>query len=446
MMSQPQLLNYKDNNLKKYEYVFSGPSMFDFSPRPTMDSETRHLEIVRTSVTNAINKLKGELVNCDCSVLFNAFTEKDFGKYYNENGKFGMSNVFVDSGGLQMVTKSMKITEEQKLNIYDIQSKHEFAMCFDEIPCRDRDDIPKNANSRTNISAKLYYPDLLAESATKTAENIKKQIEYFQSKNSDSKIFYIVQGNTWQDMVEWYEVGKKVLNRDHFKNIAGIALADTCMGNGKLETVDMIRAYSIIKDDSYLDNSKRLHLLGVGSIGRFYPFMLLEHLIGESVITSFDSSTFSNSIILGCLTNGLTKFKGTDVLRFIDEAVRYYYDANKDYDVLTFSERKYQHIAKHFRKKSEIYKKIPDDFPKDAKAIIRSLLIFMIVYQLKEFDINLTNIARDLKKDNSPVGMLQFIKSEDDFNHWYSEYSRFVKSNRIERYNPNKQSMERFFD
>lgn len=428
---------------KKYEYVFSAGIMFDLCPMlKHEENNPDHIIQVEKLTTKAIERLKTELVNCDVSILFNAFTEKHCSQFYNDHNKFGLSNVFVDSGGLQMVTRNMQITEEQKIKIYEVQSKHEFAMCFDEIPCRDREGF-NNGNSRTNISAKLYYPDLKETSALKTAENIKKQIEYFRTTNSNAKIFYIIQGNTYQDMIEWYEVGKQLLTSEDYKYIAGLALADTCMGNGKLETVDMIRAFTHINKDPDLKNSNRLHLLGVGSIGRLYPFFLLEKMIGENIITSFDSTSFSQAIYMNALSNGLSKMKGNRSMNFVKEAAEYFFESNQIED----GEKYINHLLLNFRKKKLMYSEIPESLGdlEYSKVIVRSLIIFITIYQLKGFDNAITDILSTMSSDNSPEGMLQNIRSDTDFDQWYSEYGRFIDSKRIERYNPQKISLEEFF-
>jgi len=74
----------------------------------------------------------------------------------------------------------------------------------------------------------------------------------------------IVQGNRWEDMVEWFDyiVGEIPASLQH--RIAGIATADTCMGNGELESIEMLRAVRAIHDRYGPAYTNHVHLLGVG--------------------------------------------------------------------------------------------------------------------------------------------------------------------------------------
>lgn len=231
------------------------------------------------------------------SVLYNAYTETKFAEYYSEND-MGFKNLYADSGGLQVITQGKSLTDEIKQKVYQVQDASDISFCFDEIPVEKKCSlaVAGGASERSNVSSKHFDYSRFKDCAKKTAENVLIQLNTLES----SSVSYIVQGNTIKDMVEWFDIGASVLGVENIKKLKGIALADTCMGNGTLESCDMMITAKIIFD-KYPDLHKQIHLLGIGSVARLLPlFMMLKSgLIDPETVISFDSSTNAMSFIMG---------------------------------------------------------------------------------------------------------------------------------------------------
>ena len=108
-------------------------------------------------------------------------------------------------------------------------------------------------------------------------EKISKDKLNIFKKKVINKSNIIVQGNFADDMVRWYSIIQDMLTDEHFKNVGGIAVADTCMGNKELESIDMLTAAHRIAQFANPSATEQIHLLGVGSIPRMAPVLYLEH-------------------------------------------------------------------------------------------------------------------------------------------------------------------------
>lgn len=279
------------------EMVFSAPAMLRFQRTNVEisfpEAARRRAEMLRAY----LHEVKAQCSNVvgfpfGISMLYNAYTEPSSGQMIRDSD-FGFDYLYADSGGLQAVTQNIKVDDAFKHNIYREQAKTDFAFCFDEIPCRDMERASRSANG-----GKLYFPDEARACAIKTAHNINEQIETIRSINDHTKVFYIVQGNTIDDMVEWVKAGWDIVQ--HKERIAGFALADTCMGNDVLESIDMLIAYAKIAEMTG-NRYNRLHLLGVGSASRLSPAInfIKSGIINKDTIVSFDSSSLSLNWIFG---------------------------------------------------------------------------------------------------------------------------------------------------
>ena len=124
--------------------------------------------------------------------------------------------------------------------------------------------LVRTRNERPNVGNKVFNQERFEETAKATGENIKRQIEYFQEKGASTKVIIIVQG-TADDMVRWYPLFKTCVHDEHFKNVGG-NVADTCMGNKELESIDMLTAAHRIAQFANPSATEQIHLLGVGPI------------------------------------------------------------------------------------------------------------------------------------------------------------------------------------
>lgn len=293
------------------EYVVSAIGMAG-----PLNSHLFRSEYFHTSIVPALNQtvdilkgsVKGSCKHTDPTVamLFNAYTEKKFIGHMNDYNKFHMDKIYADSGGLQMVTAGKEVTDEIKDNIYDVQTYSDYAMCFDDIPLESVS-LTRTRNERSNVGNKVFNQERLAETAHATGMNIKRQIQYFQNKGADTKVIIIVQGNTPEDMVDWYSIIEDLLTPEEMESVGGIAVADTCMGNKELESIDMLTAAHNISAFCHPNASKQLHLLGVGSIPRMAPAL---YLAKSNFLDNFEKISYDSSSHTVCFNYGLMKLNG----------------------------------------------------------------------------------------------------------------------------------------
>jgi hypothetical protein len=271
--------------------------------------ETEVVPVMRGAVDIVKKSVKASCKNTapSLAVLFNAYTEKKFVGHMEDYSKFNMDNVYADSGGLQMVTTGKAVTAQIKDDIYGVQTFADYAMCFDDIPLESVS-LVRTRNERSNVGNKVFNQDRLTETAIATGENIKRQIEYFQEKGAHTKVIIIVQGNTADDMVHWYRTIQDMLTDEHFANVGGIAVADTCMGNKELETIDMLTAAHRIAKFCHPAAKKQIHLLGVGSIPRMAPVLYLEK---SGFLADYEKVSYDSSSHTVCFNYGLMKLNGT---------------------------------------------------------------------------------------------------------------------------------------
>jgi len=318
----------------KIDYVFSGTGMLKLIP-PKRHCSAKYramrLSTIKEGVT-LINKNLNErltVMDVGMSILFNAYTESRWGNFYRTSDKISFDKLYADSGGLQVVTRGKQLTDLMKDEIYKAQDEGDVAFCFDEIPLEKMCEHTDLAGSnRAVISSKIFNTKRFDECARKTAENVKYQL----SQLSRARISYIIQGNTYEDMIRWFDIAYEVLG-DDIEKLHGIALADTCMGNGELETCDMLYAGAHIFK-TYTNLPKNLHLLGVGSGRRMLPAIILcrNGFMGD-VILSSDSSTQSMHYMMGksiSFDKKLTDYESFKM--FVDEMEPIYSKLIDNYD------------------------------------------------------------------------------------------------------------------
>lgn len=293
------------------EYVVSAIGMAGPLNNNLLKSQYFQSDVV-PALNQAVDILKDSVKktckNTDPTVamLFNAYTEKKFVDHMKDYNRFHMDGVYADSGGLQMVTAGKSVTPKIKDDIYDVQTFADYAMCFDDIPLESVS-LVRTRNERSNVGNKVFNQERLFETATATGQNIKRQIEYFQSKGAATKVIIIVQGNTPDDMVQWYKTIQNLLTDEDFKNVGGIAVADTCMGNKELESIDMLTAAHRIAKFCHPNAKKQLHLLGVGSIPRMAPTLYLEK---SGFLSDYQKISYDSSSHTVCFNYGLMKLNG----------------------------------------------------------------------------------------------------------------------------------------
>lgn len=432
------------------EYVVSAMGMAGPTNTHLINSQHFNPGIVDklTSVVDTLKtSVKGSCVNTDPTVamLFNAYTEKKFTTHLDDYKKFHMDKIYADSGGLQMVTAGKEITEEIKDKIYDVQTYSDYAMCFDIIPLESVS-LTRTRNERSNVGNKIFDQSRHVESGRMTGINIKRQIEYFRSKGATTKVIIIVQGNTPEDMVEFYRQIQDQLSDKDFENVGGIAVADTCMGNKELETIDMLIAARKIAQFAHPNAVKQLHLLGVGSIPRMAPVIYLRE---SGFLDAFEKISYDSSSHTVCFNYGLMKLNGT--CKSLGTFRNHLLESHL-FDIYTTFQSSFEDIGTFDWYMDEVF--FAEDgswiYSKTAeragasgdrnKILAASLVNFTYsMYQVKNFIECLDRVAGGEfigarnDKNIKAITMLQNVSDDKDMQTWLSVQKPYVSSARIAR-------------
>ena len=420
------------------EACMSAPAMLRLQPSVWAKENPDEWLKVRAAIIVSLDHIRETLkktvgVPVQVSLLFNAFTEDTIGQYICDMDRYGFDRLYADSGGLQMVTTNKTITPQLKQQIYKTQKIADFGFCFDEIPLGIKDGVdPETAKHRSQTGSKIFKQQDFDACIASTALNIKEQTEAFR--DSTTKAFYILQGNSSEEMYRWFEGGTKVLENEHYRYIQGLAPADTCIGNGELESVEMLSACHRIYNDFGERINPHIHFLGVGSPSRLLPVIFLAQggYLDNKTHVSFDSSTQSMSLIMG----NLVMPDGRRVRRGIKETVGFmmsFYDHMHDIiaelcgecDRETF----YQHVLKYHKSIADLINNAPPEF----NTFMRACITIMPMWQIGGFFQQAMNDVNCPKKHYSALGFLRQVKTEDDMQHWRRQFSRYLKSSRIDR-------------
>lgn len=429
--------------MKNLSYVFSAPAMLRLQPSVWAKENTEDWLRVRGAIAFSLERIRakttvitGETVLI--SLLFNAFTEDNIGKYINDMDRYGFDELYADSGGLQMVTTNRKVTPELKSQIYGVQKLANYGFCFDEIPLGIKEGVdPETAKHRSQTGSKLFRQSDFDACIASTAMNIKEQTEAFSG--SGTKAFYILQGNTTEEMYRWFEGGTKILETAHYANLQGLAPADTCMGNGEMESVEMLRACHRLRNDFGAERTgNHIHFLGVGSPSRLLPALFLSQggYLDPNIHVSFDSSTASMSLIMGNLTSA----SGRRVRRGIRETVGFMLEFYDDmHDVIAEFcgpvDRKefHDHILTHYKSIADLI----NNAPPHMNVWMRAAVTVMPLWQVCGFFQQAVNSIRSPDKQYTGMGFLREVSNEADMAAWQRQFARYLKSSPISRVNDN---------
>lgn len=406
------------------EYVFSGCGMMKLQPNSQSGSAETQL-ITRKIVTKGIQRIKNKCNNMlvdhfsvNVSCLYNAYIEKDWGEHFHTNDKFGFDNVYADSGGLQVVTRGMKISDDLKKEVYKKQEPANFSMCFDEIPVT----TSMSGVHRAGIEGKMFMVKNIEACATKTATNVKEQIEALKHVK-DNKVMYIIQGNSVQDMIKWADYSFVHFNT---KNIGGLAMANTCMGFGTKETLDVIKSYKHIVEKYTINN--QIHLLGVGSLERMKPVLNLmkSGYIDNKTIVSFDSSSCSMSLMMGRLinTNGknIVVKKDSTFENHVNNFVNFFHDIFLEHYPTLTKEQVIDSIVANSSSLTELY---------NSHNLNKAVLPLLIAYNLVGFFQSVKDYMDN--KDTTPIGLLRNVRTHSDMEDFERNFGYMLNSQRVFR-------------
>ena len=292
---------YTDNMKHTLDYVVSGTSYMRLSnPNIALDDTNTGI------VSMLINKLVQDQFSHKFSLLYNAHTEHSFGERFKPYHD-AVHSIHADSGGLQMVTLGLNITDELKEKVYRNQAKGaNVGMCFDEIPVI----LTGDRSERNDVKGRIFDHENYLDYAKKTGQNVKRQLEIFDEEESSCEPYIILQGNDVETYLRWYEALMNEIPSEWHTRIGGVAMGAAALGTGPLE--DVKRSFIASEIAKMWPRDKmHLHILGVGSIRRIIPYLVfVQNGLYDNVEISYDSTTHSRAVEKGLFYQGegTTKF------------------------------------------------------------------------------------------------------------------------------------------
>jgi hypothetical protein len=416
----------------KLDYIASGCSYLRLhAPRIEVDE---NMEVVRRGFEFVQGKN-----NHNFGVLFNGFTEPIFGPRFEKYRPF-LYDIHADSGGLQLVTQGKTITPEIKDEVYRRQANwSDMGMCFDEIPIG----MTGATSGRNDTTNRWFKADEMEAYARATGKNIKRQIEVFLEEKSKCKPILIAQGNCYDTYMKWVEYVVDEIPHDHIKYIGGVAMGAAALGTGPLE--DISRAFIFTQLPINLSHN-HLHILGVGSIRRLLPYLLLKQNGSyDGVSVSYDSTTHTSGVELGLFFDtdkGNIKFdrRLSPTYDYLFDQVKEVFPELDQYSVqdfhkvmnsgfTTYTEELGLSEFLHFKMRTGFTMKSIFNF---TRAVDKTM---------KSYD----SIIKEAGKHKmaQPLIALNSVSTEADFKAWEREWSRHIKSNRVSDVAP--ASLEGFF-
>ncbi len=448
------------DNHKKLDYVISACGMMGvFTP----DHNASWFPVYKEATVSLMRSLKSSIaetcVNTEplVSVLYNAYTEKNHVSEFQRLNNLSADSVYADSGGLQIVTAGKSITPEMKNEIYKTQTYSDYAMCFDVIPLSSVS-LTRTRNERSNIGNKIFHSERLGESAYATGENVKTQATYFRKGSAKTKVIIIVQGNSADDMVEFFKGVTARLEPEDYENIGGMAIADTCIGNGELESIEMLRAAKRISEFCHPNIRRHLHVLGVGSISRMRPilYLLKSGYLNKFERVSYDSSSHTSTFQYGLLKlNGTCKSIGSYRTPAVDKHFRNVYNLfNETFSPLVTEDRWMELVFGDGTgdwKFSTVKNRLLTN--PNANEIAAGMLCNAAhtYFQIHNFVTNLDKVSghqlgavKNSDLSEIATNRLLGVTNEDQMDEWLNNNRTLIRSKRISR-DENMISIEDFF-
>lgn len=424
-------------NQARFEYVLSALQMIRMAVSAFYEGP---------GVPDAVNKYLREFNNDSSSPyklsgLFNGFVEARMGQLLKQHYDKSFYNVHVDSGGLQVITLGKQITPELKQQIYTTQATYgSVAMCFDEIPLQVVSRSENNKNNRTSIDNKIFVTSDMLGSAAATGRNVNEQLRKFNDLGSECEVMLIAQGNNRQDFADWVHKAYDQVDDELKHQIHGIALADTCIGNGTLESVEMCAGYGLVDIDHI---KKNIHFLGVGSLRRMIPAIELcrSGFFAKDVNISFDSTTHTSMLIMGRYTdeNGRIQQIGKRLTPDNKKFFSGVYDLiTSNFDTVVSKQDYIDHITTNLTNPQAI--RGTDGYKELGELTyffycIKCVQNFMNAINecTKSQDAYFKFLTDMSRKQLKPMLQLANVKDSIDMDQWFKLYSRYVDSKRIER-------------
>ena len=423
------------------EYVISACGMMGVFTNHVYDN---HRPLLKQSLLELMSNLnmsvreKARNSNPTIATLFNAYTEAAFTDRFNELGNLGASSLYADSGGLQIVTAGKTITDQIKKEIYKTQTAADYAMCFDVIPLESLS-VSRTRNERSNVGNKIFNQEKHVESGRLTGLNIKEQVKTFREMNAKTKVIPIIQGNDANDMIAYFNQIAEQLSDEDYEHISGMAVADTCIGNGTLESIEMLKGAKAITRICHPNIKKHLHILGVGSISRMRPILYLNKsgYLNTFEKVSYDSSSHTSTFDYGLLkVNGTCRALGSIRTPKAEAHFRNVYELFNDFLSPKATEEEFLDIILGDGKRDWKYSTVKDLGLKlsDDKMIIAFLCkTIHTYYQIDNFITCIDRVLEETSSKNPHIDKLLHISTDEEMQSWFNHISGSVKSKRIKR-------------
>lgn len=375
-------------------------------------------------INDTFRKISDSATRHDFGILFNAFTESAFGERFSKYN--GHKFTHADSGGLQVITQGKTITPALKDAVYAVQAKwSDLGMCFDEIPIG----MTGTTSGRNDVTNRWYKSDDLEHYARLTGRNIARQIEVYHKLDSKCKPILIAQGNCYDSYMRWVDYIMDEIPASDRQYVGGVAMGAAALGTGTLEDIERAFIFSQLQIDV-----KHLHVLGVGSVKRLYPYLVFQDSgLYKDITLSYDSTSHTSG---GELANYYTEdFKR---LSFTRQYSRHYEKIFNEIagfiDVSDLTPRDFHEIMNSgYTKYVEELNKKDFDFLRCRLGIIFRM-IHNFINHVEHVMASKENMIEDAMQHNlhGQIKFLYGVKDKNDFDAWNSHFKRTVKSNRVQ--------------
>jgi hypothetical protein len=360
------------------------------------------------------------------SILANAWTEEKFGEIFQAYRK-SVNEIMLDSGGLQIITQGKKCTEEMRQKVYQIQGKWaDTGMSFDEIPL----EVTGEASSRNDLSNRRFDDSIFEECAIQSGKNLKNQIQAFLDMESSCLPIFIAQGNCYETYMKWADIALKQLPSSYRDHIGGVAMGGAALGLGQLE--DIKRAFFFSKLPI---KTNRLHVLGVGSVSRMVPYIIMAQSgLYKDVHISYDSTTHTSGIEMG-------RFYGKNrTLRFSRTMAPIY---QYMFECMQSSPFRIEGLTLDLMFESLNCPSLVFKEKHGSRNLFIQICVGMICTSIRNFVMHVETILGSKSavlssfkksKDKNNMGLLYGIKTLEDFQYWETQIgNRFVTSKSVSK-------------
>ena len=245
--------------------------------------------------------------------LYNAYQEKSDGELLQKYNGLGHKVILADSGGLQQARRGEKFSDEVKKEIFLHQAKFsDYAMNFDEMPFK-----PIEANFQTGVnlmSTRCYVRELINHTALASAEEIRKQLEVFNSVETNCKVIPVLhgfranpglyRGRTDNTYLDYARTILDNIDNDN-KHMGGLSFGGITVAADN--RIGLLKSLNFIPDTLWSKdipdkNLEHIHILGMASPQKLMIFLSLVKagLIDSRVKRlSFDSTAITKAYTVG---------------------------------------------------------------------------------------------------------------------------------------------------